>query len=241
MFGYQEDKPILQKISVDIEPGQFYAIVGHTGSGKSTLLSLLLNFYQPQSGRVSIDGYTLNEFTHDTLRQEIGFIPQEPFVLATTLFDNIDMGRNLSEEAVYHAAKQAHLHDVIMDMKDGYQTQLGEGGLRLSTGQRQQLIIARALAGRPKILLLDEATANVDSETEQVVQRALHELQGQVTMIVVAHRLSTIHHADQILVLDKGQIIEQGSHQQLMNILDGRYHAMYELQQQAQKVQQIES
>lgn len=236
-FGYKADKPILKNISVKIDAGHFYAIVGHTGSGKSTLLNLLLNFYQPQSGRISIGGYALSDYSQDTLRNGIGFIPQEPFVLATTLFDNIDMGRNLTEEAVHHAAKQAHLHDVIMEMPDGYQTQLGEGGLRLSTGQRQQLIIARALAGKPKILLLDEATANVDSETEQVVQRALHELQGKVTMIVVAHRLSTIHHADQILVLDKGSVIEQGNHYQLMDISGGRYKAMYELQQQAKKVE----
>lgn len=235
-FGYQRDKPVLHDINVNIDAGQFYAIVGHTGSGKSSLLSLLLNFYPPQSGSVSIDGHPLHQFAHDALRQGVGFIPQDPFVLATTIYDNIDMGRGLSEQAIYQSAKQAHLHDVIIKMSDGYQTELGEGGLRLSTGQRQQLIIARALAGFPKVLLLDEATANVDSETEQVVQRALSELQGKVTMIVVAHRLSTIHHADQILVLDKGRLIEQGSHQQLMKIGQGRYRAMYELQQQEQKV-----
>lgn len=239
-FGYQDGKPVLHHIDADIHAGEFFAVVGHTGSGKSTLLSLLLNFYQPQSGRIRIDGHTLNDFSHDTLRQGVGFIPQEPFILATTIYDNIDMGRKLTEEAVHHAAKQAHLDDVIMDMPDGYQTQLGEGGLRLSTGQRQQLIIARALAGSPKVLLLDEATANVDSETEQVVQRALNELQGKVTMVVVAHRLSTIHHADKILVLEKGHLIEQGSHQQLMAISKGRYRAMYELQQQEQKVAQAE-
>ncbi|PWI32536.1 ABC transporter ATP-binding protein [Vibrio albus] len=239
-FGYQADKPILHDINASMEAGQFFAVVGHTGSGKSTLLSLLLNFYQPQSGQITIDGLALNEFTHDTLRQRVGFIPQEPFILATTIFDNIDMGRNLGEDAVHQAAKQAHLHDVIMDMVDGYQTALGEGGLRLSTGQRQQLIIARALAGSPKVLLLDEATANVDSETEQVVQRALNDLQGKVTMIVVAHRLSTTHHADKILVLEKGHLIEQGSHHRLMALHKGRYRAMYELQQQEQKVAQAE-
>ncbi|MFD2017311.1 ATP-binding cassette domain-containing protein [Vibrio olivae] len=144
------------------------------------------------------------------------------------------MGRGLTQQQVEHAAKQAHLHDVIMEMSDGYQTQLGEGGLRLSTGQRQQLIIARALAGSPKVLLLDEATANVDSETEQVVQRALSDLHGKVTMIVVAHRLSTIRHADSILVLDKGHLIEQGDHPHLMTLDQGRYRAMYQLQQQEQ-------
>ncbi|MGB5122498.1 MAG: ATP-binding cassette domain-containing protein, partial [Vibrio fluvialis] len=239
-FSYQKDKPVLHDITVQVDAGRFYAIVGHTGSGKSTLLNLLLNFYQPQSGSIRIDGHKLSDYDQHTLRQGIGFIPQEPFVLATTVFDNIDMGRNLSQEAVERAAKQAHLHEVIIAMNDGYQTELGEGGLRLSTGQRQQLIIARALAGSPKILLLDEATANIDSETEQVVQRALNELQGKVTLIVVAHRLSTIHHADNILVLDKGHLIEQGNHQQLMTIEHGRYRAMYLLQQQEQMVAQAE-
>ncbi|ELX7500288.1 ATP-binding cassette domain-containing protein [Vibrio fluvialis] len=239
-FSYQKDKPVLHDINVQVDAGRFYAIVGHTGSGKSTLLNLLLNFYQPQSGSIRIDGHKLSDYDQHTLRQGIGFIPQEPFVLATTVFDNIDMGRNLSQEAVERAAKQAHLHEVIIAMNDGYQTELGEGGLRLSTGQRQQLIIARALAGSPKILLLDEATANIDSETEQVVQRALNELQGKVTLIVVAHRLSTIHHADNILVLDKGHLIEQGNHQQLMTIEHGRYRAMYLLQQQGQMVAQAE-
>jgi len=239
-FGYQADKPVLQDINVTIPAGQFYAVVGHTGSGKSTLLNLLLNFYQPQSGSVKIDGHVLGDYSHDALHQDVGFIPQEPFILASSLFDNIDMGRGLNQQAVEHAAQQAHLHDVIIEMEDGYQTQLGEGGLRLSTGQRQQLIIARALAGSPKILLLDEATANVDSETEQVVQRALHQLQGKVTMIVVAHRLSTIRNADNILVLSKGHLIEQGNHQQLMTIDGGRYRSMYELQQQEQKVAQAE-
>ncbi len=239
-FGYQIDKPVLQDINIDIPAGNFYAIVGHTGSGKSTLLNLLLNFYQPQSGTIRIDEEPINEYTQNAIRSGIGFIPQEPFVLATSVFDNIDMGRGLSQHDVERAAKQAHLHDVITAMSAGYQTELGEGGLRLSTGQRQQLIIARALAGSPKILMLDEATANIDSETEQVVQRALNELQGKVTMIVVAHRLSTIRHADRILVLDKGHLIEQGNHAQLMTLEQGRYRAMYQLQQQAKIVSQAE-
>ncbi|WP_024873476.1 ABC transporter ATP-binding protein [Tolumonas lignilytica] len=239
-FSYQSNKPVLNNIEVEIKAGQFCAIVGHTGSGKSTLLSLLLNFYQPQTGRICIDGHPLTTFHHDTLRQVIGFIPQEPFILATTIYDNIDMDRDLTEEQVYNAAKQAHLHDVIIQMPEGYQTQLGEGGFRLSTGQRQQLIIARALAGNPKILLLDEATANVDSETEQVVQQALNQLHGKVTMVVVAHRLSTIRNADTILVLDHGHLIESGPHQKLMALSHGRYKAMYELQQQEQRITQVD-
>ncbi len=237
-FGYNPDEPVLKNISLNIHPGEFVAIVGHTGSGKSTLLSLLLNFYQPQQGNIFIDGHHLTEFDHDALRDNLGFIPQDAFILATSIYDNIDMGRNLSEAQIQHAARQAHLHEVIIALPEGYQTQLGEGGLRLSTGQRQQLIIARALAGSPKILILDEATANVDSETEQIVQQALFAIKDQVTVIVVAHRLSTIHHADSILVLDKGQIIEQGNHKQLMQQPAGRYRAMYDLQQQEQMVSQ---
>ncbi len=239
-FGYQSDKPVLTNLNVDVNAGEFVAIVGQTGSGKSTLMSLLLNFYQPQSGQVTIDDHPLHDFSHDALRNDLGYIPQEPFILATTIHANIDMERGLSDDAVRQAARKAHLHELIMSMSDGYQTQLGEGGLRLSTGQRQQLIIARALAGSPKILLLDEATASVDSETEQVIQQTLNRLQGQVTMIVIAHRLSTIHHADKILVLDHGQLIEQGNHRQLMALPKGRYRAMYELQQQEQKIAQTE-
>ena len=237
-FGYNPKEPVLKDISLSIQPGQFFAIVGHTGSGKSTLLSLLLNFYQPQSGTITIDGHPLAEYDHDALRHSLGFIPQDAFILASSIFDNIDMDRHLSKATIQRAARQAHLHEVIMELADGYQTQLGEGGLRLSTGQRQQLIIARALAGSPKILILDEATANVDSETEQIVQQALFEIKDQVTVIVVAHRLSTIQHADCILVLDKGQIIEQGNHEELMQQSAGRYRAMYDLQQQEQMVTQ---
>jgi len=239
-FSYQSNKPVLHQINADIASGKFFAIVGHTGSGKSTLLNLLLNFYHPEQGAIKIDGHNLSHYAPRTIRQMIGFIPQEPFVQATTVFENIDMGRNLGQDAIIQAAKQAHLHDVISQMSDGYQTELGEGGLRLSTGQRQQLIIARALAGSPKILLLDEATANIDSETEQIVQRALNELRGKITLIVVAHRLSTIHHADNILVLDKGHLIEQGNHHQLMTLEHGRYKAMYQLQQQERMVAEAE-
>ncbi|MFC3023275.1 ABC transporter ATP-binding protein [Vibrio zhugei] len=235
-FGYNPDKPVLKDINIDIPAGQFFAVVGHTGSGKSTLLSLLLNFYQPQTGSVRIEGHPLQEFSHDMLRQGVGFIPQDPFILSASIFENISMGREFTQQQVEVAAREAHLHEVIVAMPDGYQTHLGEGGSRLSTGQRQQLIIARALVASPKILLLDEATANVDSETEQVVQKALNNLYGRVTMIVVAHRLSTIRNADTILVLDDGELIEQGDHQALMAIEHGRYRAMYELQQQEQKV-----
>lgn len=240
-FAYQPDKPVLQGLDFSIKPGQFYAVVGHTGSGKSTLLSLLLNFYQPGNGDILLDGKPLSAFGHDALRAGVGLIPQEPFIVAGTLFDNIDMGRNLGQQAIEDAARKAHLHDMICQLPGGYQTELGERGTRLSTGQRQQLVIARALAASPKILLLDEATANVDSETEQVVQKALQELHGKITLITVAHRLSTIKQADRILVLSHGKISEQGNHSQLMALENGLYSSMYRLQRQAQRVAMTEN
>ncbi len=239
-FYYQPGKPVLKQLSLEVPAGGFYAVVGHTGSGKSTLLNLLLNFYAPVSGEIHIDGQPLTELGHEALRAGIGLIPQEPFVLAASIYDNIDMGRDLGADAIERAARQAHLHSVIAAMAQGYDTLLGERGTRLSTGQRQQLIIARALAASPRILLLDEATANVDSETEQVVQQALNELHGKVTLIVVAHRLSTIRHADRILVLSHGEIVEAGNHARLLAHTDGLYSSMYLLQQQAKRVEEVE-
>ncbi len=236
-FAYQENKPVLHGLNFSIQPGELYAIVGHTGSGKSTLLSLLLNFYTPNAGTIRVDNQPLDQFSHDNLRGGIGLIPQEPFIIAGSLHDNIDMGHGLPDDAIQKAAEQAHLMDTIRQLPDGLNTALGERGMRLSTGQRQQLVIARALAASPKILLLDEATANVDSETEQVIQRALNELRGQVTMVVIAHRLSTIHHADQILVLSHGEIVERGNHPELMAQPEGLYRSMYQLQQQAQRLE----
>ncbi|WP_084631046.1 ABC transporter ATP-binding protein [Ferrimonas senticii] len=239
-FAYGEGAPVLKNLNLTVPDGGFYAIVGHTGSGKSTLLSLLLDFYPVAEGQLRIGGHDINHYNQQALRDGIGLIPQEPFILASSVFDNIDMGRGLSQAQVEQAAKAADLHHTIERLSEGYQTNLGEGGMRLSTGQRQQLVIARALAAQPKILLLDEATANVDSETEQVVQQALDKLRGNITIIAVAHRLSTISHADEIVLLSHGQISERGSHQQLMAIADGTYRAMYQLQQQAARVEQAE-
>jgi ATP-binding cassette, subfamily B, multidrug efflux pump len=236
VFQYQPGKPVLKRLSIEVPAGGFVAVVGHTGSGKSTLLNLLLNFYTPSGGEICLDGQPISHLSHDALRGGIGLIPQEPFVLAASLYDNIDMGRDLGQAAIEKAARQAHLHSLIEAMPEGYQTVLGERGARLSTGQRQQLVIARALAASPRILLLDEATANVDSETEQVVQQALNALHGKVTLVVVAHRLSTIRHADRILVLSHGEIAEAGTHTQLLARPDGLYGSMYRLQQQARRV-----
>ena len=230
-FGYNPETVVLHDLSLEIPAGGFYGLVGHTGSGKSTLMSLLLRFYQPQSGTISMDGIPLGEFSDAHFRADVGLVPQDPFLLAASVRENIDMGRGIGLEDIQVAARAAHCHDFIVQLEQGYETLLGEGGARLSVGQKQLLAIARALAGRPRILFLDEATAHIDSETEQIVQIALTELHGSVTVIAIAHRLSTIRAADSIVVLNHGRIHEQGTHEHLMAIPQGIYQRLYLLQQ----------
>lgn len=230
-FGYTPDTVVLHDLCLNIPAGGFYGLVGHTGSGKSTLLSLLLRFYQAQSGVITVDGVPLAHFSDAHFRADVGLVPQDPFLLAASVRENIAMGRSLTEEALHLAARAAHCHDFILQLEQGYDTLLGEGGARLSVGQKQLIAIARALAGKPRILFLDEATAHIDSETEQIVQLALSELHGQVTVIAIAHRLSTIRAADCIVVLNHGRIQEQGNHDALMAIPDGVYQRLYLLQQ----------
>lgn len=230
-FGYNPETVVLHDLSLAIPAGGFYALVGHTGSGKSTLLSLLLRFYQVQSGAITVDGVPLAHFSDAHFRADVGLVPQDPFLLATSVRENIAMGRSMTEDELQTAARSAHCHDFIVQLEQGYDTLLGEGGARLSVGQKQLIAIARALAGKPRILFLDEATAHIDSETEQIVQLALSELHGKVTVIAVAHRLSTIRCADSIVVLNHGRIHEQGSHDALMAIPQGVYQRLYLLQQ----------
>ena len=230
-FAYQPGRPVLHGLDLQIAPGSFHGIVGHTGSGKTTLLSLLLRFYPVRPGSIRIDGTPLGEIGEEHFRASIGLVPQEPFLLAATARENIAMGRDLTDAQVEAAARAAHAHGFIVDLEGGYDTQLGEGGARLSVGQKQLLAIARALAGEPRILLLDEATSHIDSETEQLVQRALTALHGRVTIVAIAHRLSTVRDADRIVVLNHGRIAELGTHAQLMAIDAGLYQRLYLLQQ----------
>ena len=232
-FAYVPGQTVLHQLSVDIGRGEFLGIVGHTGSGKSTLLSLLLRYYSAHQGSIDINGQPLAGIDNDQFRADVGLVPQDPFLLAQSALDNIDMGRALPLAQVHAAARAAHAHDFISALEHGYQTALGEGGSRLSTGQKQLIAIARALAGQPKILLLDEATSNIDSQTEQVVQVALDELRGRVTIVAIAHRLSTIRNADRIIVLNHGRIAEAGTHEALMEIDGGLYQRLYLLQQLA--------
>lgn len=232
-FAYVPGQPVLHDLSLDIPQGAFFGIVGHTGSGKSTLLSLLLRYYAPDSGSIEIGGQPLAAIGNERFRAEVGLVPQDPFLLAASARENIDMGRGLTQEQVEQAARAAHAHDFICALEQGYDTPLGEAGSRLSTGQKQLIAIARALAGKPRILLLDEATSHIDSQTEQVVQQALDELRGKVTIVAIAHRLSTIREADRIIVLNHGRIAEAGSHESLMQVEGGIYQRLYLLQQLA--------
>lgn len=230
-FAYVPGQRVLHDLSLEIAQGAFFGIVGHTGSGKSTLLSLLLRYYTPDEGFIEIAGMPLAAIGNERFRNEVGLVPQDPFILAATARENIDMGRGLPQAAIEAAARAAHAHGFIAALEQGYDTQLGEGGSRLSAGQKQLLAIARALAGQPRILLLDEATSRIDSATEQIVQEALEELRGKVTIIAIAHRLSTIRAADRIVVLNHGRLTEAGSHEELMRIEGGLYQRLYLLQQ----------
>lgn len=230
-FAYLPGRPVLHGLNLEIAAGSFVGIVGHTGSGKSTLLSLLLRFYDAPPGTLAIDGHPIERLGDDDFRRAVGLVPQEPFLLAASARENIDMGRGLSDAEIEAAARAAHAAGFIRRLENGYDTPLGEGGARLAVGEKQLIAIARALAGKPKILFLDEATSHIDSETEGVVQQALAGLRGRVTVVAIAHRLSTIRDADEIVVLNHGRIAERGRHAALMAIAGGLYQRLVQLQQ----------
>ncbi|WP_407659642.1 ABC transporter ATP-binding protein [Massilia endophytica] len=232
-FEYNPGQPVLHDLSLTIPQGAFFGVVGHTGSGKSTLMSLLLRYYPARHGSILMNGRPLDDIDTEQFRSDVGLVPQDPFLLAASARENIDMGRGLPQEQIEAAARAAHAHGFIQALEDGYDTMLGEGGSRLSSGQKQLIAIARALAGQPRILLMDEATSRIDSATEQIVQAAMNELRGRVTIIAIAHRLSTIRDADRIIVLNHGRIAEAGAHDELMQIDQGLYQRLYLLQQLA--------
>ncbi len=232
-FGYDPELPVLHELNLQIPAGSFVGIVGHTGSGKSTLMSLLLRFYSAQSGRIAIDGLPLSSIPDAAFRAAVGLVPQEPYLMAASARENIAMGRDISEAAIMAAAQAAKIDEFLAGLPQGYDTLLGAGGALVSTGQKQLIAMARALAGAPRILFLDEATANIDSATEQVVSEALEALRGQVTIVAIAHRLSTIRAADQIIVLNHGHLIERGSHAELMTHEGGLYQRLVQLQELA--------
>ena len=229
-FGYRAGILALDNFDFRFEQGKYYALVGLSGAGKSTMLSLILRFYDPQSGCIRVDGQDLRALTQDSLREQIGLVSQETFLFHDTIFTNIAYGRlDATQEEVIAASKQAFAHDFIMAQESGYQTIIGDRGCQLSGGQQQRLAIARALLKNAPILLLDEATSALDSESEQQIQLALERLLQGRTVIAIAHRLSTILKADQILVMDSGKLVEAGSHRELFE-KGGHYRRLYDLQ-----------
>jgi ATP-binding cassette subfamily B protein len=230
VFEYEKGRQALKGISIDVKAGQSIALVGHTGSGKSTIINLLCRFYDPVQGRVLIDGIDIRDVNIESLRSQIGIVLQDTFIFAGSIRDNIRYGRlDSTDDEIEEAAKAVHAHDFIMGLPDGYDTQVEERGNVLSMGQRQLLSFARALLADPRILILDEATASIDTETELKIQEALKTLLAGRTSFMIAHRLSTIRHADDIIVLDHGVIVEQGNHEQLV-AKRGVYNGLIEAQ-----------
>ena len=228
-FHYRDDQKVIQGISFTVEPGQTIALVGPSGAGKSTLVQLLHRFYDPIKGEIRIDGIPLKSAQQSSYWQQIGIVPQETILFGGTIVENIEYAKpGVTKEEVIQAAKAANAHNFIMETPEGYETVVGEKGIRLSAGQRQRIAIARAILKNPRILILDEATSALDNESELLIQEALERLMQGRTSFIIAHRLSTIHNAERIIVMDKGKIIENGNHSQLMKE-EGLYHKLYTL------------
>ncbi|MCK7248329.1 SmdB family multidrug efflux ABC transporter permease/ATP-binding protein [Enterobacter kobei] len=228
-FAYREDRLVLQDISLDVPSRGFVALVGHTGSGKSTLASLLMGYYPVTHGEIRIDGRPLASLSHNVLRKGVAMVQQDPVVLADTFYANVTLGRDYTQEQVWEVMEKVQLADLARGFSEGINTKLGEQGNNLSVGQKQLLALARVLIETPQVLILDEATASIDSGTEQAIQQALSAVRDHTTLVVIAHRLSTIVDADTILVLHRGQAVERGTHRELLEA-KGRYWQMYQLQ-----------
>jgi ATP-binding cassette, subfamily B, bacterial len=226
-FAYSADRPVLQDLNLLALPGQMIALVGASGAGKTTLVNLIPRFYDPQQGQVLIDGMDVRQVTTSSLRRQIGIVPQETILFSGTIAQNIAFGQTEFDlDAVQAAATIANAHQFISQFPQGYQTWVGERGVNLSGGQRQRLAIARAVLLNPRILILDEATSSLDSESEALVQEALERIMEDRTVFVIAHRLATVRRVDRILVMEKGQVMESGTHGELL-AQGGRYAGFY--------------
>ena len=227
-FGYEPGVEVLHDVDFNVNPGETAAIVGRTGAGKSSLTNLITRFYEPHIGNILIDGYNVNSVTQKSLRRQIGVVPQDPFLFSGTIGDNIQYGKpEASREEVIKAAKTAGVHDSIMHLDRGYDTPVGERGSNLSGGQRQFVCLARAIMADPAILILDEATSSVDTNTERIMQQSMNRIAQGRTCLIVAHRLSTVTNADRIIVFEKGRIIETGSHRELID-KQGFYYQLFQ-------------
>jgi len=228
-FAYRDDQLVLQDINLEVSSRGFVALVGHTGSGKSTLASLLMGYYPLTQGEIRLDGRPLASLSHNALRKGVAMVQQDPVVLADTFYANVTLGRPFTPEQVWEVLETVQLADLARGLSEGINTRLGEQGNNLSVGQKQLLALARVLIETPQVLILDEATASIDSGTEQAIQQALAAVRDHTTLVVIAHRLSTIVDADTILVLHRGQAVERGTHRALLEA-KGRYWQMYQLQ-----------
>jgi ATP-binding cassette subfamily B protein len=230
-FSYDGKQNVLENISFQCAPGQRVALLGSTGSGKTSLVNLLPRFYEYTSGSILLDGVELNQYSRSFLRRQIGLVEQEPFLFSRSIRDNITygVGREVTDEEVFAAAKAAAVHDVILTFPKGYDTLVGERGVTLSGGQKQRTALARTLLKNPRILILDDATSSVDTETESEIREALKGLMENRTTFIIAHRIQSVMLADLILVMDKGRVVQRGTHEELL-AQDGIYRAIYNLQ-----------
>jgi ATP-binding cassette subfamily B protein len=232
-FSYDGIRQVLSGIDLELRPGEMIGLVGPSGAGKSTLIQLLIRFYDPTAGRILVDGIDLRELEIGSYRRQVGMVLQDPYLFHGSLLDNIRYGMEDAEPArVIEAARAAHAHEFICKFPQAYETVIGERGQTLSGGERQRISIARAILHNPRILILDEATSNVDTETERKIQEALDQLVRGRTVIAIAHRLSTLRRADRLVVLKDGKIVETGNHEELLRLENGVFRGLYEMQQE---------
>ena len=231
-FSYTPERSLFSELSLQIKPGEKVGLVGLSGAGKSTLVSLLLKYFDVDKGRILIDAHDIQEYSEDTVRNQVSFIPQDILLFHRSILDNIRYGnQNASTEEVMTAARMANIHEFIMSLPEKYQSFVGERGVKLSGGQRQRIAIARAFLKNAPILVLDEATSSLDTETEQLIQTSLNTIleNANITVLAIAHRLSTLKHMDRIIVLEQGKIVEEGTHQVLIST-ESLYKKLWEMQ-----------